>query len=46
MSEIEILSEILIQIRSINVFLQLFIYGIVLLLIIYYGYWFFSRFFY
>ena len=46
MNEIEILNEILIQIRSINVFLQLLTYGILLFLIIYYGYWFFSRFFY
>lgn len=46
MTEIELLSEILIQIRSINVFIQLLFYGIILLLIIYYGYWFFSRFFY
>lgn len=46
MNEIELLNEILIQIRSINVFLQLLIYGIVLILMIYYGYWFFSRFFY
>ncbi len=46
MNEIELLNEILIQLRTINVFFQLFIYGIILLLIIYYGYWFFSRFFY
>lgn len=46
MSELELLSEILIQLRTINVFLQLFIYGFILLLIIYFGYWFFSRFFY
>jgi len=46
MNEIELLNEILIEIRSINVFLQLLIYGIVLMLMIYYGYWFFSRFFY
>lgn len=46
MNEIDILNEILIQLRSINVFFQLLFYGILLLLIIYYGYWFFSRFFY
>ena len=46
MNEIELLNEILIHIRSINIFFQLFMYGIVLLLIIYFGYWFFSRFFY
>lgn len=46
MTEIELLSEILIQIRSINVFIQLLFYGIILILLIYYGYWFFSRFFY
>ena len=42
----EILNEILMQIRSINVFLQILFYTFVLLLLIYYGYWFFSRFFY
>ena len=44
--DISILNEILIELRSINIFLQLFFYGIILLLIIYFGYWFFSRFFY
>lgn len=46
MSEIDLLNEILIQLTTINVFLQVFIYSFVLLLIIYFGYWFFSRFFY
>jgi len=46
MSEMDILNEILIQIRTLNIFFQLFVYGIILLLIIYFGYWFFSRFFY
>lgn len=46
MSQIDLLNEILIQLTTINVFLQVFIYGFVLLLIIYFGYWFFSRFFY
>lgn len=46
MNEIELLNEIVIQMRTLNVFFQLFVYGIVLLLIIYFGYWFFSRFFY
>lgn len=46
MSQIDLLNEILIQLTTINVFIQVFIYGFVLLLIIYFGYWFFSRFFY
>lgn len=46
MTEIDLLNEILVQLKTINIFFQLFIYGIVLLLIIYFGYWFFSRFFY
>lgn len=46
MNDLELLNEILIQLRSINTFLQLFIYVVVLLLLIYFGYWFFSRFFY
>lgn len=47
MAETELLlNEILIQLQTISLFLQLFIYGIVLMLIIYFGYWFFSRFFY
>lgn len=46
MNEIEILNSILEQVTYISSFLQFFIYGIVLILIIYYGYWFFSRFFY
>lgn len=46
MSEIDLLNEILIQLTTINTFLQLFIYGFALILIIYFGYWFFSRFFY
>ena len=47
MAETELLlNEILIQLKTISIFNQLFIYGIVLTLIIYFGYWFFSRFFY
>lgn len=46
MNEIELLNEILIQLQVINVFFQMFIYGIVLIILIYFGYWFFSRFFY
>lgn len=46
MNEIELLNAILVQVKTINIFLQLFIYGFILLLIIYFGYWFFSRFFY
>lgn len=46
MTEIDLLNEILIQLQTINTFLQLLIYGIVLITIIYFGYWFFSRFFY
>ena len=46
MNEIELLKSILEQVTYINNFLQLFIYGFVLLVIIYFGYWFFSRFFY
>ncbi len=46
MEDFEILNQILIQLTSINTFIQLFIYGIVVLCIIYFGYWFFSRFFY
>lgn len=44
--EVTLLSEILIQLKSINIFLQLFIYSFFVLLLIYFGYWFFSRFFY
>lgn len=44
--DVTLLSEILIQLKSINIFLQLFIYGFIVLLVIYFGYWFFSRFFY
>lgn len=46
MNEIELLKSILEQVTYMNNFLQLFIYGFVLLIIIYFGYWFFSRFFY
>ena len=46
MNDLELLNAILIQLRTISIFLQLFIYGFILLLIIYFGYWFFSRFFY
>lgn len=44
--EVTLLSEILIQLKSINIFLQLFIYSFFVLLLIHFGYWFFSRFFY
>lgn len=46
MNEIELLNSILEQTTYISHFLQLFIYGVVLVIIIYFGYWFFSRFFY
>ena len=46
MNEIELLSSILEQVTYISSFLQFLIYGLVILVIIYYGYWFFSRFFY
>lgn len=46
MTDVDLLNAILIQLRTINVFLQLFIYGFIVLLVIYFGYWFFSRFFY
>ena len=46
MSEVELLNEILVQLQTISLFFQLFIYGFILLIIIYFGYWFFSRFFY
>lgn len=41
-----LLQEIIGQLQLISTFLQLFIYGFVLLVIIFFGYWFFSRFFY
>ena len=43
---IDLLSTIVQQIEIISNFIQFFVYGIILLLIIYFGYWFFSRFFY
>lgn len=46
MNEIELLTFILEQLTYISKFLQIFIYGTILLVIIYFGYWFFSRFFY
>lgn len=46
MNETELLANILEQVTFINHFLQLFIYGIALIIFIYFGYWFFSRFFY
>lgn len=46
MTEIEILTHILEELQYINSFFQLFMYCILLLIIIYFGYWFFSRFFY
>lgn len=41
-----VLQEILVQVTTINTFLQLFCYGFGLFIIVYLGYWFFSRFFY
>lgn len=46
MSEIDLLNSILNELVSINTFFQVFMYGVILLIIIYFGYWFFSRFFY
>lgn len=46
MTEIEILTQIYNEIFVISKFLQLFVYGFIVLIIFYYGYWFFSRFFY
>ena len=46
MTEIEILTQIYNEIFVISKFLQLFVYGFIVLIIIYFGYWFFSRFFY
>lgn len=46
MQEVEILMKILTTLETICTFFQIFFYGIVLLVIIYFGYWFFSRFFY
>ena len=46
MSELEILFKIYSILETISSFLQLFFYGIFILIIIYFGYWFFSRFFY
>ena len=46
MSEIELLTQIYNEIFVISKFVQLFTYGFIVLIIIYFGYWFFSRFFY
>ena len=43
---IDLLSTIVQQLEIISTFIQILSYGIVVLLIIYFGYWFFSRFFY
>lgn len=41
-----ILKNIYDTLQTISFFTQIFFYGIVLLILIYFGYWFFSRFFY
>lgn len=41
-----LLNQILEQQYVISNFIQFFVYGIIVILIIYFGYWFFSRFFY
>ena len=41
-----LLTNILEELQIISTFLQLFIYGFIVLIIIILGYWFFSRFFY
>lgn len=46
MENVTILHDILIQVTNINTFLQIFFWVFILLLIVYFGYWFFSRFFY
>lgn len=46
MNEMELLTNIMEQVTCINHFLQLLIYGLALIIFIYFGYWFFSRFFY
>lgn len=46
MTEIELLEEIYKNIFVISTFVQLFTYGFIVILIVYFGYWFFSRFFY
>lgn len=45
MTEIELLTQIYNQLYILSTFIQLFIYGFIVLIIVYYGYWFFSRFF-
>lgn len=42
----EILISILGQLTYISKFLQIFFYMFILFILIYFGYWFFSRFFY
>lgn len=41
-----LLTNILQELHIISTFLQLFIYGFIVIIVIYFGYWFFSRFFY
>ena len=43
---INLLTDIYNQLSIFSNFVQFFIYGIFILVIIYFGYWFFSRFFY
>lgn len=46
MNYTELLTNIFQELQIISTFLQLFIYGVIVLIVIYLGYWFFSRFFY
>ena len=46
MTDIELLKQILAELTTINSFIQLVTYAGAIFLIIYFGYWFFSRFFY
>lgn len=46
MEELQVLYRILEILEVMSTFFQIFFYGIILLIIIYFGYWFFSRFFY
>ena len=43
---ISLLSSINEQIYILTTFFQFFVYGFIVVLIVYFGYWFFSRFFY
>lgn len=45
LTEIDLLQEINANLGTISLFLQVLSYGIFLALLIYFGYWFFSRFF-